>query len=83
MDFYFSTENDPLEKFLFPNEVSALRGNNVFDENMCNLMKKTIYILTNILGTAFCPEEMRPTLNKILNRDFLSVNRKVGFNIKD
>ena len=40
MDFYFSTENDPLEKFLFPNEVSALRGNNVFDENMCDLMKK-------------------------------------------
>ena len=49
MDFYFSTENDPLEKFLFPNEISALRGNNVYDENMCNLMRNNIYILTNIL----------------------------------
>lgn len=44
MDFYFSTENDPLEKFLFPNEISALRGNNVYDENMCNLMRNNIYI---------------------------------------
>lgn len=29
MDFYSSTENDPLQKFLFPNETEALRGNNL------------------------------------------------------
>lgn len=50
MDFYFSTENDPLEKFLFPNEVSALRGNNVFDENMGNLMRSNIYFNKYIGG---------------------------------
>ena len=83
MDFYYSTENDPLEKFLFPNEISALRGKNVFEENVCDLMRNNIYFNKYIGGAAFCPEEMSPTLNKILNRDFLSVNRKVGFNIKD
>ena len=53
MDFYFSTENDPLEKFLFPNEVSALRGNNVFDENMGNLMRSNIYFNKYIGGQHF------------------------------
>ena len=43
MTFYYSTENDPLEKFLFPNEISALRGKNVFEENVCDLMRNNIY----------------------------------------
>ena len=28
MDFYSSTESDPLEKFLFPCETAALTGSN-------------------------------------------------------
>ena len=83
MDFYSSTENDPLQKFLFPNETEALRGNNLL--MMVGWGEGRIILVgeANILSisfTAFCPDEMRTTLDKILHREHLSIHRKASLN---
>ena len=80
MEFYCLTESDPLQKFLFPCESEALRGN-----NLMLMIKQRLSLWLSVTypfsSSAFCPDEMKTTLDKILHRGRLSIHRKVGLNL--
>lgn len=76
MEFYYLTESDPLQKFLFPCEIEALRGSNL-------KMRRFLSHTHTLLSSAFCPDEpiMRITLDRILHHGRLSIHRKESFKI--
>ena len=78
MELYYLTESDPLEKFLFPYESEALRGDNFDDFEMAFFIFPVCHHLY-VISSVFCPEEMKTTLDKILHHGRLSAHRKVSF----